>query len=225
VLGFISICSGVALLHNSNSQPHPEPKKEDTEKQMFRDDEKISLEEPVIVRKKSVFQMFENEQQQLQDHEHGTHTPGAADLFPAPFSGISRYTSTTKRSQSIIITRNRLQSISNNSNATIAKTEDASSPRSINNMTLVEDSDKWSAKDYHHPGSPAGQYSESFAHSLITTEDDENQQGIPSMFKRNHSTSVSSSHRAQNELDPLSSFRMKINGGERDDREGLVDDH
>lgn len=148
VLGFFCICTGVALLHNSNSQPRsdenttPEVPAEDLEKQLYGNDEKIILDDSnnAITRKKSVFQMFENEEhydeEQQGDHEHGTHTPGAADLFPTPFLGISRYASTTKRSQSMI-TKNRLQHMSNSSSVT---DEEGRSPLSVNNMTLVEES-------------------------------------------------------------------------------------
>lgn len=180
VLGFLSICSGVALLHNSNSQPHPPTEETDTEKQTFGDDEKILLDDNTPARKKSVFQMFENVDEIQEDHEHGTHTPGAADLFPAPFSGISRYTSTTKRSQSMI-TKNRLQS-NNTSNITIAKTEEdeGQSPRSFNNMTLVDESSHWNDGKDFYPVTPVGQYNESFSTQITTT--------------RKHSSSISSSH-------------------------------
>jgi hypothetical protein len=64
-----------------------------------------------------------------------------------------------------------------------------------------------------------GQYQHTFQSDLL---DETNSHDKISPFTKQKHTSISSSHRAQNDLDPLSSFRMQINGGESDDREELV---
>ena len=262
VIGFLSICSGVALLHNSKSQPAPE---EETEK-LKDDDEKILLEdrqqEPPV-RRRSMFQMFENKSDvdlNNQSEHHGSQNPGAADLFPAPFSGISRYASTTKRSQSII-TKHRFQSTSDSipprSPIETAKSRPHSNTISIGNTGVGEEGYnremKWRDHSTHditsatttpitQPQSsndtPVGQYNHSFDQNLIletantTTQHSEEEQttntnAFTSVFKRKHTSSFSSptTHRAQNELDPLSSFRMQIHGGESEDRKGLVENN
>lgn len=269
VLGFLSICSGVALLHNSKSQPDVEVVLRKDEE----DDEKILLDEQSqpIVRRKSVFQMFETKNEfkmgNMDDESghHGSQNPGAADLFPAPFSGISRYASTTKRSQSIIA-KNRLQSNNtNNANEALSsptKTRPHSNTISIGNTVVGEEGYnrelRW--RDHATPrdissnnpiqlANTAGQYHSSSTNNVPMhhkqqqsdtakeeefVEEDLNTPRVStstsnnntfSVFTRKHSSSLSSSsqHRAQNELDPLSSFRMQIHhGGESEDREGLV---
>lgn len=88
VFGFLVICSGVALLHNSKSQPQVE--------------DGSNGSEGGLRRKRTILQMFENEKTLLEDEEgYALHSPGAADLFPKPFTGIGRYSSTTKRSLSL----------------------------------------------------------------------------------------------------------------------------
>lgn len=230
VIGFLSICSGVALLHNSKSEPEKESKK---------DDEKVLLDESVV-RRKSIFQMFENKNQvDLEDDNdhHGSQNPGAADLFPAPFSGISRYASTTKRSQSII-TRHRLKT--NSSEVVITRPH--SNTISIGNTSVGEEGYNRELRWRDFPtqdisSSPSdlsntiGQYHSSqdfddqdFKSTTTITSNNASY----SAFGRKHSTSLSSpisaTHRAQNELDPLSTFKLQINGGESEDRKGLVED-
>ncbi|KAK4514412.1 uncharacterized protein ATC70_002007 [Mucor velutinosus] len=253
VLGFLSICSGVALLHNSKSQPSALV---DEAEKLQDDDEKILLEDrhlqheqqpeqqQPVVRRRSMFQMFENKSDadlNKQADHHGAHNPSAADLFPAPFSGISRYASTTKRSQSII-TKHRLQSATDNSippHSSIeqSKSRPHSNTISIGNTVVGEEGYNREMRWRDHP-----------THD-ITTQPHENSSSPPttqeasivdtvgaqpsttnntfaSVFKRKHTASFSSpttTHRAQNELDPLSSYRMQIHGGESEDRRGLVD--
>ncbi|KAG1438429.1 hypothetical protein G6F56_012638 [Rhizopus delemar] len=99
VFGFVCICSGVALLHHSKSSQLEEEKREEDEERV--DEEKILLEEP------SLLQMFEEKRDQEQQDEQ----PGAADLFAAPFSGISRYASTTRKSQSLMVKKRQSNSL------------------------------------------------------------------------------------------------------------------
>jgi hypothetical protein len=255
VLGFLSICSGVALLHNSKSQPDLE-----SVLRKVDDDEKILLDEQQhpIVRRKSVFQMFEsknefnlgnNNNEDDESGHHGSQNPGAADLFPAPFSGISRYASTTKRSQSIIA-KSRLNQSSNDTpttTSTTTKTRPHSNTISIGNTVVGEDGYnrelRWrdhatrdiSSSNPVQLANTAGQYHSATRVPMQNDDEfeDEDLNQKPSspitannaysVFTRKHSSSMSSStHKAQNELDPLSSFRMQIHGGESEDREGLV---
>ncbi|CAO3652557.1 unnamed protein product [Mucor fragilis] len=256
VLGFLSICSGVALLHNSKSQPSA---LRDEADKLQDDDEKILLEDrhleheqqdqQPVVRRRSMFQMFENKSDadlNNQAGHHGSHNPGAADLFPAPFSGISRYASTTKRSQSII-TKHRLQSATDNSippHSPIerAKARPHSNTISIGNTVVGEEGYNREMRWRDHPthdittgttqphtndassSSPPTVQETSMAVDTAETQPSNN--AFTSVFKRKHTSSFSSpntTHRAQDELDPLSSYRMQIHSGEAEDRKGLVD--
>jgi hypothetical protein len=237
VLGFLSICSGVALLHNSKSQPDPEIILKDD------DDEKILLDDhQQQPRQRSMFEMFENKDLNNEASHHGSQNPGAADLFPAPFSGISRYAITTRRSQSII-TKHRMQSLTDTSAIATEKVKSRphSNTISIGNTGIGEGGYnrelRWRdhpTRDISNTGMPAGQYHHPYDQNLISSNEtrqsndiDEKQTTAFPMFKRKHSTSISSptttTHRAQNDLDPLSSYRMQINGGESEDRKGLVE--
>ncbi|CEG73648.1 Putative DUF803-domain-containing protein [Rhizopus microsporus] len=109
VLGFLCICSGIALLHNSRGDltssleqviaPTP-PAVEDEEKVLIS--EKLKSENSL--KSRHMLELFENKIDNNDDVAAVRQDirPGAADLFAAPFSGISRYASTTKRSQTII---------------------------------------------------------------------------------------------------------------------------
>lgn len=227
VIGFLSICSGVALLHNSKSEPEPDIKK--------GDDEKVLLNDPPVIRRKSVFQMFENKNQ-VEDGNNDHHqNPGAADLFPAPFSGISRYASTTKRSQSII-TRHRIKTNSTE----IIKSRPHSNTISIGNTSIGEEGYNRELRWRDYPTQDISAPADSTTVSQYTTQQDYDDQDYKSTttiasdsasysaFGRKRSISLTSpntaTHRAQNNLDPLSTFKLQINGGESDDRKGLVDD-
>ncbi|KAI8073660.1 magnesium transporter NIPA-domain-containing protein [Thamnidium elegans] len=238
VLGFLSICSGVALLHNSKSQPELD---QNQKKKQDNDDEKVLLDqqqEPTV-RRKSVFQMFENQHNHLEndDGHHGSQNPGAADLFPAPFSGISRYASTTKRSQSII-TKHRLKSATDASTlpSDTIRSRPHSNTISIGNTVAGEEGYdrelKW--RDYATKDitvSP-GQYHD--ASQLREFEDEDIKSTTTTItsntgFIRKHNiasttTATSTTHRAQDDLNPLSSFKLQIHGGESEDRKGLVQD-
>ncbi|GAA5802716.1 hypothetical protein HPULCUR_008190 [Helicostylum pulchrum] len=228
VLGFLSICSGVALLHNSKSQPEEgQAKKQDA------DDEKVLLDqEPPTVRRKSVFQMFEHKHDSL-ENDHGSQNPGAADLFPAPFSGISRYTSTTKRSQSII-TKHRLKSAADASTlrSDTIKSRPHSNTISIGNTVAGEEGYerelKWrdyATKDISVSSSSPGQYA-----SRLRDDDEDVKSTTTTIasnteFVRKQTASpTSTTHRAQDDLNPLCSFKLQIHGGESEDRKGLVQD-
>lgn len=243
VIGFLSICSGVALLHNSKSQPDPEIALKD-------DDEKILLDDQQqpVPRQRSMFQMFENKSQINFNSEaslHGSQNPGAADLFPTPFSGISRYANTTRRSQSII-TKHRLQSLTDTASSTEkVKSRPHSNTISIGNTGIGEEGYnrelRWRDQPTHDisnvdmSNAPTGQYYHPYNQSLVSsekfqsndTDTSSEKQASFSVFKQKYSTSTSTpttaQHRAQNELDPLSSFRMQIHSGESEDRKGLVE--
>lgn len=263
VLGFLSICSGVALLHNSRSDL--ENSKSALEKKVD-DDEKILLDEQPVVRRKSVFQMFENKSEaslneNIAGGHHGSQNPGAADLFPAPFSGISRYASTTKRSQSIL-TKHRLKSAASVNvlpvkNEQSVKTRPHSNTISIGNTEKGEEGYDRELRWREHNNtnnittttsspldlsSSPGQYHSSNdineqlrrdefvdqdlnEQNTTTTTNNTNSNAFSSVFTRKHSASVSSTtHRAQNDLNPLSTYKLQINGGELEDRKGLVSD-
>lgn len=254
VLGFLSICSGVALLHNSRSDLDnaaeallPNKKEED--------DEKILLDEQPVVRRKSVFQMFESKNETNGVSDDGSQNPGAADLFPAPFSGISRYASTTKRSQSIL-TKNRLQSAAsahalptkNDSSEQPFKTRPHSNTIAIGNTGEGEEGYDREMRWNEHIGTgpidvanTAGQYHSASnndinehlhqdqsisqqSHTTNSKSTTTSSSNAFSVFTRKHSSSLSSTtHRAQDELNPLSTYKLQINGGELEDRKKLVD--
>lgn len=226
VLGFLSICSGVALLHNSNSQPRASISSATHGDDIRIDDEKILMEEQQqpVGRRRSVLQMFEKHDG---NDEYGAVNPGAADLFPAPFSGISRYASTTKRSQTIM-TRRRLKSVSS-SHGPNSNPYHHSNTISIGNTGVGEDGYgreiQW--RDYSTKDISTSTH-EQYSMSPISDEhifsasrqSDDGLQKQHNAYKTNQSTS--SSHRAQDELDPLTSYRMQIHDGDSEDRERLV---
>ncbi|KAI8097828.1 magnesium transporter NIPA-domain-containing protein [Gilbertella persicaria] len=213
VIGFFSICSGVALLHNSKSQPEPE--KVDT-KEVKVDDEKILVDEEQQTptkRRHSLFKMFENTD--ATEEQHGAHDPGAADLFPAPFTGIGRYASTTKKSQSIIVRhRERSTPIT-----TIPKTKSRphSNTISIGNTAVGEEGYNRELKWRNQPTHDITVNVPNTAvvdelHSSPTTISEELVTPVPS----------STGHRVQDQLDPITSYRMQVNDGDTEDRERLI---
>lgn len=229
VIGFLSICSGVSLLHNSKSEPEPDHKQDDEENEKCLTD---GMDSPL--RRKSVFSMFESKNQlKVKDDDRDSH-PSAADLFPAPFSAISRYASTTKRSQSIL-TRQRLTP--SPSSEDTQKKRPHSNTISIGNTLIGEEGYnrelRWRDYPTQDINSPiVGQYHGTSQEKL---QEDVDFKSInttitssTTSFGRKHSTSISSpntaQHRAQNELGPISSFKLQIYGGESDDRKGLVED-
>ncbi|KAI9244510.1 magnesium transporter NIPA-domain-containing protein [Sporodiniella umbellata] len=139
LLGFLCICSGVALLHNSKSDP-AQPKVYDEEKHGFG--------------------IFENKEQTHRDE------PSAADLFPAPFTGIRRYTSQSKPSGP------------------------EEQKRSSSDPVIYEPS------------------------SLI--------ESLPDAYQRGHSASFSSTRRAQDGLDPILSYKLKMYQRSSEEQESLV---
>ncbi|KAI9356664.1 magnesium transporter NIPA-domain-containing protein [Pilaira anomala] len=248
VLGFLNICSGVALLHNSKSQPSEieSPASLLSSSKKMDDDEKVLLDDENVptLRRKSVFQMFENDEATKHSDDatasgnHGSQDPGAADLFPAPFSGISRYASTTKRSQSILNKHrlnksNTADTLSASGGATTTvKSRPHSNTISIGNTVTGEEGYnrelKW--RDYNNNATtgPAGQYHDA---GHLQRFDDEDLKSITTTITSNntygrstttHHTTSTTTHRAQDELNPLSTFQLQIHGGEVDDRKGLV---
>jgi Magnesium transporter NIPA len=100
VMGFLIICSGVALLHHSKSQP--------TQTAVV-DSEGNILE--IIKDEKYLEEEDEDDDAAPGAQTHrfrsartappGHYDPGPADLFPAPFVGIQRYATTTKRNRAL----------------------------------------------------------------------------------------------------------------------------
>ncbi|ORX56390.1 DUF803-domain-containing protein [Hesseltinella vesiculosa] len=87
VFGFFIICSGIALLHHSRSQPqHHQPL-----------DDESSIASSSRPRRPSLMHLFENEKY-LDDEED--EEDAANDLFPKPLAGASRYASSSRRSLS-----------------------------------------------------------------------------------------------------------------------------
>ncbi|KAG2213908.1 hypothetical protein INT47_001177 [Mucor saturninus] len=230
VIGFLSICSGVSLLHNSKSEPEsPDKQDDDNEKCLVDGGDPNSPPS-----RKGVFSMFESKNQLMVKDNSSDGHPSAADLFPAPFSAISRYASTTKRSQSIL-TRQRLTQSSEDNALTTPKGRPHSNTISIGNTLIGEEGYNRELRWRDYPTqdiSHTGQY-----HSTSQEKEQEDVDykstnttitSSTSSFGRKHSTSISSpttqQHRAQNELGPISSFKLQIYGGESDDRKGLVED-
>ncbi|CAO3587253.1 unnamed protein product [Absidia cylindrospora] len=109
VFGFLIICSGVALLHHSRSQPqHPH-------QPLPGDDDESSMESGNLGRggsnthgnrRNSLVHLFDNEKYIDEDHNENDHMlpqngidqPGPADMFPKPLIGAGRYASTSRKS-------------------------------------------------------------------------------------------------------------------------------
>ncbi|CAO3661527.1 unnamed protein product [Rhizopus stolonifer] len=194
-LGFLCICSGIALLHNSKS---------DSTVSIINTDEEKAMSAHSL----SMFQMFENNEDTV---PHPGHQPGAADLFPAPFSGFSRYTSTPRRSQTMVVNKGLNSSVMEEVTARRAHSDNVSAGHAT-----VKREDSVEKEQTSNVFSPVDT-SESI-HSKHSVE-------TKSLYiKRDHSTSFSShgTRRAQDELDPISSFKLKINRGTSEDRETLV---
>ncbi|KAI8382290.1 magnesium transporter NIPA-domain-containing protein [Blakeslea trispora] len=209
VMGFLSICSGVAILHNSNSQPKSETpivqEKIDNEKVLL-EDQKSEQQTPPS-RRQSLLKMFEDKGEK--DAIDGQ-TPGAAELFPTPFTGISRYTSTTRKSQTLLA---RHRELSNSTNKSLH-----SNTISIGNTSVGEEGYqrelKWKGNVANDPtiNTMTTNIATEELHSSPTTL---SEQILPPKES-------ASSHRAQNELDPITSYRMQINDGDIEDRERLI---
>ncbi|CAM0141872.1 unnamed protein product [Umbelopsis sp. WA50703] len=102
VMGFLIICSGVALLHNSKSQP-TQTAVVDTEGNVLEiiEDEKYLDEEDEEDEAEQGAHTYRFNQKHSNTAPPGHYDPGPADLFPAPFIGIQRYATTTKRNRTI----------------------------------------------------------------------------------------------------------------------------
>ncbi|KAI8084729.1 magnesium transporter NIPA-domain-containing protein [Halteromyces radiatus] len=112
VFGFLIICSGVALLHHSRSQPqHHQPLGDDESSLDSGGDNTIHMNGNIHGnRRNSLLHIFDNEkylnsdEDDLDENDHmlpqqnGVHQPGPADIFPKPLSGASRYASTSRKS-------------------------------------------------------------------------------------------------------------------------------
>ncbi|CAO3641155.1 unnamed protein product [Cunninghamella blakesleeana] len=105
VFGFLIICSGVALLHHSRSQPSTH--------QPLDDESSIGSHDNRRNSRNSLLRLFDNEKYLNSDDEldddddlnndnnnnhNGVDDPGPADIFPKPLSGVSRYASTSRKS-------------------------------------------------------------------------------------------------------------------------------
>ncbi|CAO3599074.1 unnamed protein product [Absidia cylindrospora] len=128
VMGFLCICSGVALLHHSSATPNNSNNRvledsddddEDLEKRkttIAMSDRTISSRINTMRRKSSnLLSLFDRDSktelsdyhQQQDNHRFGENTARSDEFFSAPFSGITRYASTT-RSQSMRLRQNSL---------------------------------------------------------------------------------------------------------------------
>ncbi|KAG1052489.1 hypothetical protein G6F46_004079 [Rhizopus delemar] len=207
VLGFLCICSGIALLHNPKSESALSLSLEEEVAGLRIDEEKGTSISQSPIKSHSVFQMFENnddENDATITHHNHDNQPGAADLFAAPFSGISRYASTAKRSQTMIVK----QRLNNSVAQEITKRRPHSDNVSSGNTTAKNEREvKWEDQS-----------------SIDSIDASEHSRSNSMHFKRDKSTSFSShgTHRAQDELDLISSFKLKINRGVNNDREALV---
>ncbi|KAG1229358.1 hypothetical protein G6F35_002122 [Rhizopus arrhizus] len=143
VLGFLCICSGIALLHNPKSESALSLSLEEEVAGLRIDEEKATSISQSPIKSHSVFQMFENNDDEndatIAHHNHDNQ-PGAADLFAAPFSGISRYANTAKRSQTMIVKQRLNKSVSQE----ITKRRPHSDNVSSGNITTKNERDvKW----------------------------------------------------------------------------------
>lgn len=102
VMGFLIICSGVALLHNSKSQP-TQTAVVDTEGNVLEiiEDEKYLNEEDEEDEAEQGAHTYRFGPKHSKTAPPGHYDPGPADLFPAPFIGIQRYATTTVRNRKL----------------------------------------------------------------------------------------------------------------------------
>lgn len=102
VMGFLIICSGVALLHNSKSQP-TQTAVVDSEGNVLEiiKDEKYMDEEDEDDEAEQGAHIYRFRQNHSNTAPPGHYDPGPADLFPAPFVGITRYATTTRRNRTL----------------------------------------------------------------------------------------------------------------------------
>ncbi|KAG2174409.1 hypothetical protein INT43_004432 [Umbelopsis isabellina] len=102
VMGFLIICSGVALLHNSKSQP-TQTAVVDTEGNVLEiiEDEKYLDEEDEEDEAEQGAHTYRFNPKHSKTAPPGHYDPGPADLFPAPFIGIQRYATTTVRNRKL----------------------------------------------------------------------------------------------------------------------------
>ncbi|KAI8332302.1 magnesium transporter NIPA-domain-containing protein [Chlamydoabsidia padenii] len=212
VFGFLIICSGVALLHHSRSQPqhHHQP---------LADDES-SIESR---RRNSLLHLFDNEKyinSDEDDHDENDHMlpqngmdqPGPADVFPKPLIGAGRYASTSRKS--LTLSRRSKASMDDYNGIELV-------PASHQQYTETISMDKIPSKR-----------SQSNKTDLLTQEDmsTEEPQQEPFLLDPPPATNgirpvtSPSSRRAQDQVDPLTSYRKglkKSNGG--DDTNGLME--
>ncbi|ORZ18708.1 magnesium transporter NIPA-domain-containing protein [Absidia repens] len=264
VMGFLCICSGVALLHHSSATPNNSNNRvledgddddDDLEKRkttIAMSDRTISSRFNTMRRKSSnLFSLFDRDSKtelsdyHQQDNRHlGENTPGPDEFFSAPFSGITRYASTT-RSQSMRLRQNSLhrqqqQLLQPLRNAT-APTEpdhihsdayrtqhDGEADEKV--LWYPQGSDLHSIKEVDKPllstssltvATENGPHEEKHDYETIAMTASP-QTSTPTSFQQ-------SSRRDQNELNPIQSLRLGIIGKKNhdsdsdDDRKGLVD--
>ncbi|KAI8376302.1 magnesium transporter NIPA-domain-containing protein [Radiomyces spectabilis] len=231
VLGFISICSGIALLHQSKSAPPS--------------NENVSLG-----KKKSILRMFDVEKQvtpldektEIEDEGIGIDKPGLAELFPAPFTGIGRYASTTKnRSRTMsgcLPTRSRTSPLDDfttphsdtpdtdfyNAEENVKESltlAQPSSPSSLEPLTVPksrQDADHRAFSSSKSYSQPLLQYeSGTFGRQVTDTSPN-----TPVTDGHRPKPSNSYSRRTQHDLSLFSSYRMGLMDEDADDKESLV---
>ncbi|CAO3632873.1 unnamed protein product [Cunninghamella blakesleeana] len=211
VIGFVCICSGVALLHHSGAEAKDRSASIDIESGNNEKSSNSFFSNNGGKRKNSIFSMFdkesklelENDHQDDYDHDRkfvGHDTPGPGELFSAPFSGISRYASTT-RSQSVRLYQSSLRRKSQ----TLATMTAAAQP---NDIFDPDEKSLWSPNELKS--------------NPITDADK------PLLSSSSSSSKSSpSSRRDQNELSPMEALKFGLAGkkddDDNDDRKGLVD--
>ncbi|KAI8339556.1 magnesium transporter NIPA-domain-containing protein [Chlamydoabsidia padenii] len=242
VMGFLCICSGVALLHHSSAAPFIDNNKNDRTMDDDDDDDHLehrrwsaSLDHPPQPQQKSgsLFSLFNRDTKtEVSDYNQQEPISAHAEFFSAPFSGIGRYASTT-RSQSMRLRQNSLHRLQQQQPLThaIAPTEHehhasldektAWSSQGNNNLVPIQEVDK-----------PLLSSTETTTTRRISNEERHEHQSITMTSSSSSSLFQQSSRRDQNELNPVEALRLGILGNSNkknrdsdsdDDRKGLVD--
>lgn len=244
VMGFLIICSGVALLHHSKSQP---------------------TQTAVVDSEGNVLEIIKDEKYLEEEDEDdddavpgarlrsartappGHYDPGPADLFPAPFVGIQRYATTTLRNRAL-------------STKTTKENNEDRLKRHITRRysTRVTSPNSGAAVDFSHTISMGNtdsgedgisrerRWMQNFPNRKSSTWDDDEQSKIPlekldDQIVRHQLTDSpvppahgaetlipidlpysTAGHRDQDKIGPIASMKKKISKDSDGDRQGLV---
>ncbi|KAI9029603.1 magnesium transporter NIPA-domain-containing protein [Phycomyces nitens] len=224
VLGFVIICSGVALLHNSKSQPD--------------DDDSGTM-----------MDIFTAKEHPLQDDNTdrvGTNGPGPADIIPAPFAGIHRYASTTRRSHTIAHYRKTTTSDNTEPSSPVNR-QSLSNTIGIGNTVPGENGygreNRWKQTDNDNPFDQKTLVLEmdpinkeidnglnSHQQDTIVSSPMDYTPTLPTIAppmsaftNKSVTDSPSKSHRAQEHMDPFTSHRLGLKKRDSDEWKGLID--